>query len=121
MVAGFSVMACFSTHFLAAASSFVLPATFWTIEVCFFATIVKPSLVISLIMEAYICLLRRVLPPDGAICRALVVVSVMVHAVPFSAEVGVLERVDMGDMDASSWFELMEAVHCVRRIADKIR
>ena len=81
----------------------------------------KPSLVISLTMEAYVCLLRRVLPPNGAVCRALVVVSVIVHAVLFSAEVGVLERMDMGDMDASSWFELMEAVHCVWRIADKIR
>ena len=81
----------------------------------------KPSLVISLTMEAYVCLLRRVLPPDGAVCRALAVVSVMVRAVPFSAKVGVLERVDVGDMDASSWFELMEAVRCVWRIADKIR
>ena len=71
-------------------------------------------------MEAYICLLRRALPPDGAACGALAVVSVMVHAVLFSAEVGVLERVDVGDMDASSWFKLMEVVHRVWRIADKI-
>ena len=71
-------------------------------------------------MEVYICLLRHALPPDGAICRALAVVSVMVRAVPFSAEVGVLQHMDVSDMDVPSWLELMEAMHCVWRIADKI-
>ena len=39
MVAGFSAMACFSMHFLAVALLFVLPATFWAMEVCSFTTL----------------------------------------------------------------------------------
>jgi hypothetical protein len=35
----------------------------------------------------------------------------VVHAVPFSAEVGVLKSMDMGDVDTLLGFELMEAMH----------
>lgn len=44
----------------------------------------------------------------------------MVRAVPFFAEVGVLECVDVGDMDTLLRFEFMEAMCGVRWVADEI-
>ena len=61
------------------------------------------------------------MPPDGAISWALVVVVLtVVCAVPFFAEDGVFECVDMGDMDALSWFEFMKAMCRVWGISDKV-
>ena len=54
--------------------------------------------------------MRRDLPPDAAVGGALVVVLAVVRAVPFVTEVGVLECVCMGDMDAATWDELIEAM-----------
>jgi hypothetical protein len=54
--------------------------------------------------------MRRGLSPVGANCRALVVVLV-VHAVPFFAEVGVLKSMDVGDVDTLLGFEFMGAMH----------
>jgi hypothetical protein len=62
--------------------------------------------------EAFWNCVRHVLPPDGANCGALVIVLLVVPAVPFFAEAGVLECMDMGDMDILSWFEVMEAMCC---------
>jgi hypothetical protein len=51
------------------------------------------------------------LSPVGINCEALVTfVLLVVYAVPFSAEVGVLKSMDMGDMDSLFGFELMEMV-----------
>ena len=44
----------------------------------------------------------------------------MVPAVPFFAEVGVFECMDVGDMDAFSWFELVEFVRRIGRVADEV-
>jgi len=44
----------------------------------------------------------------------------MVPAVPFFAEVRVFECVNVGDMDALSWFELVKLVRYVRRVADEV-
>jgi hypothetical protein len=61
------------------------------------------------------------LSPDGAADEALIVVVVaVVLAVPFFAEVWVLECVDMGDMDTLSWFEVMETVCGVWGVADEV-
>jgi hypothetical protein len=83
------------------------------------STIVKPSWVISDMWEAFWYDVRRDLSPVGANRGALVVVPV-VHAVPFSAEVGVLESMDMGDVDTLLGFELMEAVRGKRGVADEV-
>jgi hypothetical protein len=83
------------------------------------STIVKPSWVISNTWEAFWYDVRHGLSPVGANCGALVVVSV-VHAVPFSAEVGMLESMDVGDMDTLFRFELMEAVRGKRGVADEV-
>ena len=65
--------------------------------------------------------MRRSLPLDGTISWALVVVVLtVVHAVLFFAEDGVFECVDMGDMDALSWFEFMKAMCHVRGISDEV-
>jgi hypothetical protein len=64
--------------------------------------------------------MRCDLSPVGANCGALVVVS-MLYAVPFSAEVGVLKSMDMGDMDTLLGFELMEAMHGKWGVADEVR
>jgi hypothetical protein len=84
------------------------------------STIVKLSWVISDIWEAFWYDVRRGLSPVGANCGALVVVLV-VHAVPFSAEVGVLKSMDVGDMDTLLGFELMEAVRGEQEVADEVR
>jgi hypothetical protein len=47
-------------------------------------------------------------------------VLLVVHTVPFSAEVGVLKSMDMGDVDLLFGFELMEAVHGKQRVVDKV-
>ena len=65
--------------------------------------------------------MRRALPPVGAIAWALVVVVLLVvPAVPFFAEVRVFECVNVGNMDAFSWFELMEFVCRIGRVADEV-
>ena len=85
------------------------------------STSVKPSWVISATWEAFWIFVRRALPPVGAIAWALVVVVVLVVlAVPFFAEVGVFECVNVGDMDAFSWFELVELVCRIGRVADEV-
>jgi hypothetical protein len=101
--------------------SFVSPETFWTVG-CTLCTLVatylhatvaayvydqstnvKPSWVISLVWEAFLNCVRRVLSPDGTIGEALVVVVLaVVLAVPLFTEVWVLKCVDMGDMDMLS-------------------
>ena len=63
--------------------------------------------------------MRRDLSPVGANRGALVVVSV-VRAVLFSAEVGVLKSMDMGDMDTLLGFELMEAMCGKWGVADEV-
>ena len=89
--------------------------------VCDRSTSVKPSWVISLAWEAFWNCVRRVLSPSGAADEALVVVVLaMILAVPFFAEVGVLECVDVGDMDTLSWFEVMETVGSVWGVADEV-
>ena len=61
------------------------------------------------------------MPPVGAIAWALIlVVLLMVPAVPFFAEVRVFECMNVGDMDALSWFELVKLVCCVQRVADEV-
>jgi hypothetical protein len=45
----------------------------------------------------------------------------VVRAVPFFAEVGVFESVDMGDVDTLLGFELMEAMRGKRGVADEVR
>jgi hypothetical protein len=59
------------------------------------------------------------LSPVGANCGALVVVPV-VCAVPFSAEVGVLKSMDVGDMDMLFGFELIEVVCGKWGVADEV-
>jgi hypothetical protein len=82
---------------------------------------VKPSWVISNIWEAFWYDIRCGLSSVGTNCRALVTfVLLVVHAVPFSAEVGVLKSMDMGDMDSLFGFELMEAMHGKWRVADEV-
>ena len=49
------------------------------------------------------------------------VVLAVVCAVPFFAEMGVFECMDMGDMDALSWFEFMKARCHVWGISDEVR
>jgi hypothetical protein len=83
------------------------------------STIVKLSWVISNTWEAFWYDMRHGLSPVGANCRALVVVLV-VCAVLFFAEVGVLKSMDVGDVDMLLGFELMEAVHGKRGIADEV-
>jgi hypothetical protein len=83
------------------------------------STIVKPSWVISDTWEAFWYDVRRGLSPVGTNRGALVVISV-VHAVPFSAEVGVLKSIDVGDVDTLFGFELMEAVCGKRGVADEV-
>ena len=85
------------------------------------STIVKPSWVISATWEAFWKFVRHGLPPDGAISWALVVVVLtVVRAVPFLAEDGVFECVDMSDMDMLSWFEFMKAMCHVWGISDEV-
>ena len=61
------------------------------------------------------------MPPVGAIAWALVVVVVLVvFAVPFFAEVGMFECVNMGDMNTFSWFKLVELVCRIGRVADEV-
>jgi hypothetical protein len=84
------------------------------------STIVKPSWVISDTWEAFWYNVRRGLSPVGTNCGALVVILV-VRAVPFFAEVGVLESMDMGDMDTLLGFELMEAMCGKWGVADEVR
>jgi hypothetical protein len=58
---------------------------------------------------------------DGAVDEALVmVVLTVVLAVPFFAEMWVLECMDVGDMDTLSWFEVMEAVCSEWGVADEV-
>ena len=65
--------------------------------------------------------MRRALPSVGAIAWALVlIVLLMVPAVPFFAEVRMFECVNMGDMDALSWFELVKLVGCVRCVVNEV-
>jgi hypothetical protein len=64
--------------------------------------------------------MRCGLSPVGANCGALVVVSV-VHAMPFSAKVGMLKSMDVGDVDMLLGFEFIEMVRGKRGVADKIR
>jgi hypothetical protein len=65
--------------------------------------------------------MRCILSPDGTADEALVVVVLaVVPAVPFFAEVWVLECVDVGDMDTLSWFEVMEAMCSVWGVADEV-
>jgi hypothetical protein len=62
------------------------------------------------------------LSPVAANCGALVVVIVLVvYAVPFSAEVGVLKSIDMGNMNTLLGFELMEVMHGKQGVADEVR
>ena len=56
--------------------------------------------------------MRRVLPPGAAVCGALVVILAVVRAVPFLAEMGVLECMRVRSMDAATWDELMKARCC---------
>jgi hypothetical protein len=44
----------------------------------------------------------------------------MVYTVPFFAEVGVLESIDVGDMDLLFRFELMEAMHGKQGVVDEV-
>jgi hypothetical protein len=60
------------------------------------------------------------LSPVGTNCGALVVVLV-VHAVPFFAEVGVLKSMDVDDMDTLLGFEFMEAMRGKQGVADEVR
>jgi hypothetical protein len=83
------------------------------------STIVKLSWVISDAWEAFWYDVRHGLSPVGTNCGALVVVS-MVHAVSFFTEVGVLKSMDVGDMDTLLGFELMEAVHGKRGVANEV-
>jgi hypothetical protein len=83
------------------------------------STIVKLSWVISDAWEAFWYDMRRGLSPVGANCGALVVVSV-VCAVPFSAEVGVLKSMDMGDVDTLLGFEFMEVMRGKRGVVDEV-
>ena len=65
--------------------------------------------------------MRRALPPVGTSAWALVVVVLLVvPAVLFFAEVGVFECVNVGDMDAFSWFELVEFVCRIGGVADEV-
>jgi hypothetical protein len=59
------------------------------------------------------------LSPVGANYRALVIILV-VHAVPFSAEVGVLKSMDVDDVDTLLRFELMEAIHSKQGVMDEV-
>jgi hypothetical protein len=69
--------------------------------------------------EAFWYVVRCDLSPIGANRGALVVVLV-VPAVPFSAEVGVFESMDVGNMDTLLGFEFMEAMRGKRRVADEV-
>jgi hypothetical protein len=80
---------------------------------------VKLSWVISDTWEAFWYVVRCGLSPVGANRGALVVISV-VHAVPFSAEVGVLKSMDMGDVDTLLGFELMEVMCGKRGVVDEV-
>jgi hypothetical protein len=72
--------------------------------------------------EAFWNDMRHGLSPVGTNYGALVVfVLLVVCAVPFSAEVGMLASMDVGDMDLLLGFELMEAMCCVWGVADKVR
>ena len=83
------------------------------------STIVKPSWVISNMWEAFWYVVRRGLSPVGANRGALVVMSV-VHAVPFSAEVGVFESMDVGDVDTLLGFEFIEMMCGKRGVANEV-
>ena len=108
-----------ATGLLAVSMSFDLPVTLWlvarTAAVYDFArsTNVKPSCSISRTWEAFSCV-RRDLPPGAVVGGALVVALAVVHAVPFFAEVGVLECVCVGGVDAVTWDKFMEAM-CRKR------
>ena len=104
-----------ATGLLAVLVLFDLPVTLWLV-VCTAAaydfaqsTNVKPSCSISQAWEVFNCM-RCDLPPGAAINGALVVVLAVVRAVPFFAEMGVLECVHVGGMDAATWDEFMEAM-----------
>ena len=85
------------------------------------STSVKPSWVVSAIWEAFWICMGRPLPPVGAIAWALVVVVLLVvPAVPFFAEVGVFECVNVGDMNTFSWFELVKFVCRIGRVANEV-
>ena len=110
-----------TTGLLAVPVSFDLPVTLWrsvrtaAAYVFFGSTNVKPPCSISLAWEACICVwVKHALLPsvavDGssffaAVNRASVILAV-VPAVPFFAEEWVLEGVDVGEVYASSWYEL---------------
>jgi hypothetical protein len=64
--------------------------------------------------------MRCSLSPVSTNCGALVVVLLVVHAVPFFAEVGVLKSMDMGDIDSLLGFELMEAIHGKQGVMDEV-
>jgi hypothetical protein len=83
------------------------------------STIVKLSWVISNMWEAFWYFIRHGLSPVGANCRALVVVLV-VHAVPFSAEVGVFKSMDVGDVDTLLGFKFIEAMRGKQGVADEV-
>jgi hypothetical protein len=83
-------------------------------------TIVKPSWVISDTWEAFWYDMRCGLSSVGANCGALVVILV-VCAIPFSAEVGMLKSMDVGEVDMLLGFEFMEVVHGKRGIANEVR
>ena len=71
--------------------------------------------------EAFWYDVRCGLSPVGANCRALVMfVLLVVHAVPFFAEVGVLKSMDVGDMDTLLGFKLMEAMRGKWGVADEV-
>ena len=58
---------------------------------------------------------------EASIAWALVVVVLLVVlAVPFFAKVGMFECVNVGDMDTFSWFELVEFVCRIGRVADEV-
>jgi hypothetical protein len=49
-----------------------------------------------------------------------VFVLLVVHAVPFSAEVGVLKSMDVGNMDTLLCFEFMKVVCCIWGVANEV-
>jgi hypothetical protein len=66
--------------------------------------------------------MRCGLSPIGTNCGALVVVVLLVVcAVLFFAEVGMLASIDVGDMDLLLQFELIEAVCGKQGVVDEVR
>jgi hypothetical protein len=84
------------------------------------SSIVKLFWVISNTWEAFWYDVRCGLSPVGTNHGALVVVLV-VHAVPFSAEVGMLKSIDVGDVDTLLGFEFMEAMGGKRWVVDEVQ